>query len=119
MPQLHLNFPFREESSGLAASVQHSRHVRQLIELVLFTSPGERVNRPHFGCALSSLTFEENEGAMQSAVEASVQASLQQWLGDLIDLEAVNVRPQQASVQVSVSYVERRTGQRRMEAFAP
>ena len=49
-------------------------HVRDLIEQVLFTTPGERVNRPTFGSGLLQLVFAPNSDALAAATEMTVQA---------------------------------------------
>ena len=42
------------------AATSDDDHIRDLIEQVLFTSPGERVMRPDFGAGLLALVFEPN-----------------------------------------------------------
>ena len=59
-----------------------------MIELLLFTSPGERVNRPDFGSGLRNILFAPNSPELASALQFSIKASMNRWLGDLIDLKA-------------------------------
>ncbi len=92
--------------------------MRDLIEQVLFTTPGERVNRPTFGTGLLQLLFAPNSDELAGAAQFTVQAALQQWLGDLIQVEAVEVESEEATLRVTVQYVVRRTQQRQVAQFS-
>ena len=95
----------------------YDQHIRDLIEQVLFTAPGERVNRPTFGSGLMQLVFEPNSNALASATQQLVQGALQQWLGDLIQVESVEVENDDASLRVTVSYTVRLTQQKQVAEF--
>lgn len=110
-------FPFRIDGRGRTAHAAYDDHVRDLIEQLLFTSPGERVMRPDFGCGLLDLVFTPNSPELASALELSVQASLQRWLGELIEVETLDVVSEENVVRVYLSYVVRSTGSRRDEVF--
>ncbi|MEE1803297.1 GPW/gp25 family protein [Streptomyces sp. NPDC101062] len=110
-------FPFRVDRRGRTAHAAYDDHVRDLIEQLLFTSPGERVMRPDFGCGLLDLVFTPNSPELASAVELSVQASLQRWLGELIEVEALDVISEENVVRVHLRYVVRSTASRRDEVF--
>ncbi|MFE6036927.1 GPW/gp25 family protein [Streptomyces sp. NPDC056452] len=110
-------FPFRSDRRGRTAHARHDEHVRDLVEQLLFTSPGERVMRPDFGCGLLDLVFTPNSPELASALELSVQASLQRWLGELIDVESLDVVSEENVVRVHLRYVVRSTGNRRDEVF--
>ncbi len=109
--------PFRFDSAGRTAQATEDEHVRDLIEEVLFTVPGERVNRPTFGCGLLQLVFEPNSDALAGATQALVQGALAQWLGEVIELEMVDVRNQDARLDVTVVYRTRRSLERRVARF--
>ena len=109
---MNIAYPLHFDERGRTASTADDRHVRDMIEQVLFTSPGERVNRPTFGSGLLQLVFAPNSEALAAAMQMSVQASLQQWLGDVIAVEGVDVQTNDSTVQVTVQYVIRRTQQR-------
>jgi phage baseplate assembly protein W len=79
-------------------------HVRDLVELVLFTAPGERPNRPDFGCGLLELVHEPNSDLLAAAVEVRVRASLQRWLSDVIDVDWLRIQHADASLVVDVGY---------------
>lgn len=111
---MNIAFPFHIDRSGRTATADPDQHVRNLVDQVLFTTPGERVNRPDFGTGLLSMTFATaNQSELTSATQLLVQGALQRWLGELIQLEAVQVDSQEATLRVSVRYVVRRTQERR------
>ncbi|MFD9219017.1 GPW/gp25 family protein [Streptomyces sp. NPDC060064] len=110
-------FPLRIDRRGRTAHAAYDDHVRDLIEQLLFTSPGERVMRPDFGCGLLDLVFTPNSPELASALELSVQASLQRRLGELIEVEALDVVSEENVVRVHLRYVVRSTASRRDEVF--
>ncbi len=113
-----IDFPFHIYDDGRTASTTPDDHIRDLIEQVLFTSPGERVNRPSFGSGLLQLVFAPNSDALATATQFMVQGALQQWLGDLIQVENVEVTSQDSTLRVEVRYVVRRNGQRQVTQFS-
>jgi phage baseplate assembly protein W len=115
---MNLDFPFRFDSRGRTGETDDSQHIRDLIEQVLFTAPGERVNRPDFGCGLQRLVFAPNSDELAAAVQFLVQGSLQQWLGDLIEVTTILVEADDAKLIVNVQYTERRTQQQRTAQFS-
>ena len=114
---MNIDYPYHVDTRGRTATTDDDDHIRDLIEQVLFTSPGERVNRPTFGSGLMQLVFEPNSDVLAAAVQASVQAALQQWLADLIAVTAVEVTNQDSTLQVEVQYVIRRNQQRQVAQF--
>jgi uncharacterized protein len=110
---MQIDFPFHLDSLGRTAGTDEETHVRHLIEQVLFTAPGERVNRPTFGSGLLRQVFAPNSDVVATAVQFTVQGSLQQWLGDRIQVESVDVVSQDSTLTVTVVYRLRRDGQRR------
>ena len=117
MTETRPDFPFRIDGRGRSARTSRDDHIRDLVEQVLFTTPGERVNRPTFGCGLLQLVFEPNSEPLALAVKATVQASLQQWLGDLIVVESVQVENEDSTLRVTIQYVIRRTQTRTTADF--
>lgn len=114
---MNVDWPFHVDGSGRAATTGDDDHVRDLVEQVLFTSPGERVNRPTFGTGLSQLVFAPNSPELATTTQFLVQGALQQWLGDLIQVEAVDVVAEDAVLEVTVQYTVRRTQERRTDRF--
>lgn len=108
---MQIDFPFRLGSRGRTALTTEEEHVRDLIEQVLFTSPGERVNRPSFGSGLLQAAFGPAGDVVATAVQFSVQGALQQWLGDRIQVESVDVETFDSTLAVTVRYRLLRDGQ--------
>jgi phage baseplate assembly protein W len=115
---MNIAYPYHFDSSGGTARASADDHIRDLIEQTLFTSPGERVNRPTFGTGVMQLIFAPNSEALSTATQFLVQGALQQWLGDLIQVEAVEVASEDATLVVTVQYVIRRTQQRQTVQFS-
>src|SRR5882724_2575992 len=112
MANLYFDYPFHLDGRGRAAETDEDDHIRDMIHQVLFTRPGERVNRPDFGCGLLDLVFAGNSDVLATATQFLVQGSLKRWLGDVIDVLDVAVEDQDASLTVTVVYVRRDTGER-------
>jgi len=101
---MHIGFPFRLDGRGATAAASDDEYARALIEQVLFTAPGERLNRPDFGSGLGRLVFEPAGGELATATRALVLAALQQWLAGLVEIVAVDVVLNDAELRVTVSY---------------
>ncbi len=97
----------RVDARGRAATAAEDDHVRDLIMQVLFTSPGERVNRPEFGCGLKSLVFMPNSTALAAATQALVKGALQKWLEREIHVEDVAIEARDERLEVTVAYRRR------------
>ena len=110
-------YPFAIDPRGRTALTQPNDHIRDMIEQVLFTAPGERVNRPTFGCGIMQLLFAPNDTALAAAVNVTVQSSLQLWLGDLIEVAALEVSAEDSILTVDLTYVVRQTQQRLTTRF--
>lgn len=102
---MQIRFPFQIDRQGAARTTRQRAHVRQMIEQLLFTAPGERVNRPDFGCGLPALLFENASSEIAVATQALVQSALQRWLGDLIQVRQVRARTEQEKLLIDVEYV--------------
>ena len=110
-------FPYRPDDRGRTAGAGEAAHVRDLIEQLLFTAPGERVNRPDFGGGLLQLLFGPGDETLAAATELTVKSALQRWLGERVEVHQLAVSVREATVTVTVSYVIRRTGQPVTETF--
>lgn len=99
-----LDFPYRIDGRGRSATTGAADHLRDLIEQVLFTAPGERVMRPDFGCGLAQLVFEPNSVTLAATTQMLVQSSLQQHLSQLIAVNAVDVQADDAVLRVDINY---------------
>jgi phage baseplate assembly protein W len=83
----------------------------------LFTSPGERVNRPDFGSGLEQLVFAPNSPELAAALQFTLQAAIDRWLGDVVDVRALTVSSQDATLTIDLTYAVRRTGEVRQDTF--
>lgn len=115
---MEIDYPYHFDGRGRTAQTTTDDHIRDLIEQVLFTVPGERVNRPTFGTGLLQLVFAPNSDELATATQFLVQSGLQQWLGDLIQVEAVAVENVDSTLRLTVQYTVRRTQQRQVAQFS-
>jgi uncharacterized protein len=115
---IEIAFPFRVGSHGRTATSDPSTHVTELVQALLFTSPGERVNRPTFGGGVMQMLFEPARPELATASQMLVQGMLQQWLGDLISVQQVDFdTTSEGSVRVTVQYVVKATQQTQTDVF--
>jgi phage baseplate assembly protein W len=115
---ININFPFHFDSFGRTARPEEEEHIRDMIKQVLFTSPGERVNRPTFGSGLMQLVFAPNNEELATSTRFMVQGALQQWLGDLIQVEEVIVENNDNILNVAVNYIVLKTREHREAKFS-
>src|SRR6266851_2308926 len=108
---MNLAYPYRFAPLGRTAEAADEPHIRDLIEQVLFTLPGERVMRPTFGSGVAQLVFAPNSAELASATQMLIQSALQQWLGELIAVQGVRVEADDAVLSITVQYSIRRSDQ--------
>jgi uncharacterized protein len=113
----HVAFPYRFDGRGRTAEAQSDRHIQDLIEQLLFTAPGERVNRPTFGSGLAQAVFAPNSVELAAATQYLVQGALQQYLSDLIEVSAVQVTANDSTLLIQIQYVVRRTREQQTAQF--
>jgi phage baseplate assembly protein W len=114
---MNINWPFQIDARGRTATAGNDDHIRQLIEQLLFTNPGERVNRPTFGGGVIQLVFAPNSDTLAAALRVTVQSSLQQWLQDLVEIQELDINTNDATLSVAVSYINRANRQRQTVQF--
>jgi phage baseplate assembly protein W len=114
---LNIKFPFQFDAKGHTASTDDDDHIRDMIEEVLFTSPGERVNRPDFGSGLLQMVFAPNSPELAAALQFTLQAALDRWLGDLITVQRLSVVAEDSTLAVIVDYVVRQSGASHHDTF--
>lgn len=117
MSAVDIDFPFGIARTGRTRLTGLDDHVRDMIEQVLFTSPGERVNRPDFGCGLLDLVFELNSPDLAAALQVTVQGALHRWLGDVIAVRSLAVEAEDSTLRIEIDYVLLATGGVRTETF--
>jgi phage baseplate assembly protein W len=114
---MNIAFPLHFDSRGRSALAAPDDHVRQMIEQLIFTSPGERVMRPDFGSGLLQLVFAPNSPELAATVQFTLQAALQRWLGDVIEVSALEVSSSDSTLRVDISYLVRASGQQQTASF--
>jgi phage baseplate assembly protein W len=114
---MNVDYPIHVDHRGRTAEASDEDHIRDMIEQVLFTSPGERLNRPTFGSGVMQLVFAPNSDALAAATQIQVQSALQQWLGDLIEVSEVQVTNNDSTLNVLIRYVLRSTQEQRVTQF--
>jgi phage baseplate assembly protein W len=112
---MNIDFPFHFDSRGRTAECDDAAHVRDMLEQLLFTNAGERVNRPEFGSGLMQLIFAPNSPELAAALQFTMRAAVQQWLGDVLDVQSLDVTSEDSTLRISISYALRRTGETRTD----
>jgi len=113
-----LDYPFHIDARGRSAEINLESHIKDLIEQVLFTSPGERVNRPDFGSGLLKMVFAPASDELATATQFVAQGALQQWLGELIDIGSVEVEAVDSRIEVKVAYKIKNSNQRQVAVIS-
>lgn len=108
---MNIDFPLHLDGRGRTATTDENDHIRDLIEQLLFTSPGERVNRPDFGSGLLQLVFAPNSPELAATVQFTLRAAIQHWLGDVIEVRELDVTAEDSKLTIALTYLVRRTGQ--------
>lgn len=114
---MNIEYPFQFDGRGRTAATDDNDHIRDMIEQLLFTNPGERVNQPDLGSGLLQMVFAPNSQELAAALQLTVQAALQRFLGDLINLQQVQVTAQDSTLTVVVQYVLNQTQQGFTQTF--
>ncbi|MDP9190331.1 MAG: GPW/gp25 family protein [Acidobacteriota bacterium] len=115
---MQIGFPLLVDDDRRTATVSYERHVRDLIEQLLFTSPGERVMRPSFGSGVMQLVFAPNSPELASATQFLIAGALSQWLGDVIDVREVAVTSESSTLRITIEYLIRATQESRVDTFS-
>jgi phage baseplate assembly protein W len=113
---MNVNFPFQFDGRGRTLDPL-ADYVRQLVEQVLFTSPGERVNLPDFGSGLLQLPFAPNSIELAAATQFTVQGALQKWLSAYIKVQSVVAAAQESTLTVTVTYTPLGTSVTQVQTF--
>jgi hypothetical protein len=114
---MHLQYPYQIDHRRRTARTPDRHYIRNLMEQLLFTMPGERVNRPEFGSGLMQLIHAPNSDELATATQFLIQSAFQQWLGDIIQVEAVDVQAEDSTLTITIVYSERTTQERQVAQF--
>jgi phage baseplate assembly protein W len=114
---VNLAYPYGFDATGATAQTDLSTHIRDMIEQILLTAPGERVNRPTFGSGTAQLVFAPNSDVLAAAQQQVIQAALQQWLSDLIRVQSVTVTAEDSTLLITVQYSIIQTQEKQTQQF--
>lgn len=117
-PVVDVDLPLHFDDRGRTAQPPDlAAHVRDMIEMVLFTTPGERVNRPDFGSGLLQAVFGPASAELAATIEYTTHAALQRWLSDVLEVHELRVVAADEVLRVDLEYALLRTGERRRDLF--
>ena len=104
---LAFQYPFAVDSGlgQLATQTDYAEHVEQLIKQVLFTNPGERINRPDFGCGIRRMVFAPNSQESASLAQVTIFQALEKWLSPLIKVDQVEVNAVEETLNIKIGYL--------------
>jgi Bacteriophage baseplate protein W len=96
---------------GTLPYVDGPEKVRQSIEIILDTEPGERVMRPTFGCGLRRFLMQPNTVATRALIQHDVELALATW-EPRIQVSSIAVLPgdDPSLVYIQVAYAHVRDG---------
>jgi phage baseplate assembly protein W len=114
-PFTSIRHPFAVDAGRgrIAEEESYAQHVEQMMMQVLFTAPGERVNRPDFGCGVRRLVFAPSSEVSATLAQVTIFESLQRWLGSTITVDDVKARALGERMEIAIVYTLRARGERR------
>lgn len=98
---------------SLAEEERYAKHVEQMMHQVLFTAPGERINRPDFGCGIKRLVFAPNSEVSAALAQVTIFQSLTKWLGTAITVNDVKALAVDERLEITIAYTLKTQGERR------
>ncbi len=101
---MQIDFPYHFDGSERTARASEAKHIRDMIEQILFTNPGERVNRPEFGAGILQLVFAAASPEVAPTAEFMIRGALQQHLGQRIEIHTVAIEAGDALLRIRISY---------------
>lgn len=113
----YLNFPFGLAPDGSVAVVDEDDHIRERLEQILFTAPGERVMVPDFGCGVRDLVFAGNNEVLAAATEFKVARALQTYMGNQVLITGVDVTNDEEKLRIVINYTKSKDLQRQQAEF--
>jgi phage baseplate assembly protein W len=113
---MNIDFPFHFDGRGRTArtgddEAGYSHHIRDMLEQLIFTNAGERLNRPDFGSGILQLIFAPNSPELAAALQFTLQSAIQRWLGDVVEVQALEAQSVDSTLAIDVKYKVRRTQQ--------
>ncbi len=105
--QTTFGFPFSVNKAGSINASGGDDAIRGQIIQVLFTTPGERVNLPEFGCGLFNLVFEGNNTVLAAAMEFTIGQALARWMNEEIMVEGIEVESRDETISIEIAYTQK------------
>jgi phage baseplate assembly protein W len=108
------SYPLRRDASGDVAMASDADLVAQSIWLILSTAPGERVQRPDFGCGIHELVFAPNTATTAGRVADAVRDALMRLEPriDVLDVQTSIPAGQPTVLLIEIDYRIRATNNR-------
>jgi uncharacterized protein len=115
IPFTSIKHPFAVDlgRGRLAEEENYAKHIEQMVLQVLFTAPGERIDRPDFGCGLKRLVFAPNSEVSAALAQVTVFQALTRWLGTAITVNDVKALAIEERLEISIAYTLKARGERR------
>ena len=115
LPFTSLRYPIAVDAARgrLAQEQDFGAHIEQLVMQVLMTAPGERINRPDFGCGVKRLVFAPGGEVAATLAQTAVDQALTKWLPQAISVNEVTARAEDAVLHIRIGYVVKARGERR------
>lgn len=103
-------FPIRvEEATGRIELSSHEENIRESIEIILLTRPGERVMQPEFGCHIYDYMFQRPDHPVRVRMEQAVREALIRWEPRIRDIQVMAVPEEDNQVAITIAYIVRST----------
>ena len=112
-------FPPKIDPQGGIALTSARSEIQQAVEIILSTSPGQRVMRPTFGCKLHELVFAPNNSHTAAQARRFVEEALGMW-EPRINVQEVRVGTDpddHARLMIEIEYEIKTTHDRRSLVF--
>jgi uncharacterized protein len=99
-------FPVVPDRAGRIAFEEGEDSIEEAIEIILGTSPGERVMRPEFGCGIWELLMEANTAQLHGRVQVQVRDALVRWEPriDVLDVRIDSPPEQKNLLLIRIDY---------------
>ncbi|MBM7568283.1 GPW/gp25 family protein [Paenibacillus sacheonensis] len=86
-------FPIEvDEATGRIKQSEHEDNIAEAIRTIIWTSKGERLMRPDFGCGIDRYLFETNDDTTLRLVEAEVEEAIRMWEPRVHEIEVLAER---------------------------
>ncbi|MCG8420091.1 MAG: GPW/gp25 family protein [Proteobacteria bacterium] len=95
--------PIVGPDAGLA-TLDTVNSVRAMLEQILFTEPGERVNRPTFGVGVLGALFEPNSPFLQTRIRIALEENVYDHLGLRVSVDDIGVEQDQAEIHIRIAF---------------